>query len=284
MRTLRQPGPVHPQRIDVVRGHVRALRYTLAPGATLNEAITAPLIEAGFQAATVTFAGALLAPFSFVMPGPPDGSAHVAYFTAAVSPPGETRVEQANITFGRASGKPLIHCHAAWTEADGHRRGGHILPAETRVAAPADVIAWGFTDVRIETAPDPETNFTLFQPHAVPAKADGAKADGAQPAILARVKPNEDLVTAIEAIAASSGIADATVRGSLGSLIGASFIDGRTLDDIATEVLVREGTVRDGKAELDLLVVDMQGDIHTGQPVRGQNPVCITFDVVLTAA
>ena len=70
--------------------------YPLAPGETLNEAVTAPLVEAGFQAATLTFAGAALAPFSFVMPGPPDGPAHVAYFTAAVSPAGETRIEQAN--------------------------------------------------------------------------------------------------------------------------------------------------------------------------------------------
>jgi predicted DNA-binding protein with PD1-like motif len=280
MRSLRQPGPVHPQRIDVVRGHVRELRYALTPGATLNEAITAPLIEAGFQAATVTFAGVTLAPFSFVMPGPPDGPAHVAYFTAAVSPPGETRIEQANATFGWADGKPFIHCHAAWKEADGRRRGGHILPVETRVAGPATVTAWGFTDARIETAPDVETNFTLFQPRALPASAGS---DG-QPAILARVKPNEDIVSAVERIAASAGLADATIRGSLGSLIGACFTDGRALDDIATEVLVREGAVRNGKAELDLLVVDMQGDVHAGQLVRGQNPVCITFDVVLTPA
>jgi hypothetical protein len=98
------------------------------------------------------------------------------------------------------------------------------------------------------------------------------------------VKPNEDIVTAVEAIAACAGIADATVRGSLGSLIGASFTDGRILDDIATEVLVRQGNVREGKADLELLVVDMQGDVHTGHLVRGQNPVCITFDVVLTVA
>ena len=256
----------------MVRGIVRELRYTLAPGATLNEAVTAPLVEAGFQAATVSFGGAVLAPFSFVMPGPPDGSAHVAYFTAAVSPPGETRIEQANATFGWADGKPFIHCHAAWTEADGRRRGGHILPAETRVAAAAEVVAWGFTDARIETAPDSETNFTLFQP----------RGSAAGQAVLARVKPNEDIVAAVERIAAAAGFADATVRGSLGSLIGASFTDGRTLDDIATEVLVRRGTVREGRADLDLLVVDMQGNVHGGRLERGGNPVCITFDVVLT--
>jgi predicted DNA-binding protein with PD1-like motif len=275
MRALRQPGPVHPSRIDAVRGHARELRYTLAPGLTLNEAVTAPLMRAGFQAATVTIGGAVLAPFSFVMPGPPDGPTHVAYFTSAVSPPGETRIEQANATFGWAGGKPFIHCHAAWTEADGRRRGGHILPRETCVAAATEAVAWGFADIRVETAPDAETNFTLFQPCVSAASG---------PAVLARVKPNGDIVTAVERIAATAGFADATVRGSLGSLIGARFTDGRTLDDIATEVLVRHGTVRDGKANLDLLVVDMQGRVHEGRLARGENPVCITFDLVLTAA
>ncbi len=273
MRTLRQPGPVHPSRIDVVRGHARELRYLLAPGETLNDAVTGPLMRAGFQAATVTMPGAVLAPFSFVMPGPPDGPAHVAYFTAAISPPGETVIEQANATFGWAGGKPFIHCHAAWTEADGRRRGGHILPRETCVAVATEAVAWGLADARIETAPDAETNFTLFQPCVSAATG---------PAVLARVKPNEDIVTAVEQIAAIAGFADATVRGSLGSLIGASFSDGRELDDIATEVLVRSGIVCNGKAELDLLVVDMQGRVHAGRLARGDNPVCITFDLMLT--
>ncbi len=74
---------------------------------------------------------------------------------------------------------------------------------------------------------------------------------------------------------------DAVVRGSLGSLIGARFTDGRAVDDHATEVLVREGSVRDGVAAIDMLVVDMQGRVHEGRLARGANPVCITFDLVL---
>jgi hypothetical protein len=45
--------------------------------------------------------------------------------------------------------------------------------------------------------------------------------------------------------------------------------------------LVREGYIRDGAAALDLLVVDMRGDVHEGWLQRGENPVCITFDIVL---
>ena len=74
------------------------------------------------------------------------------------------------------------------------------------------------------------------------------------------------------------------VRGSLGSLVGACFTDGTTVPDDATEVLVRRGFVRDGRAALDLLAVDMRGRVHEGWLARGANPVCITFDLFLQAS
>jgi len=49
----------------------------------------------------------------------------------------------------------------------------------------------------------------------------------------------------------------------------------------ATEVLVRGGEVRDGVAAIDMVVVDMRGQVHEGRLERGENPVCITFDLVL---
>jgi predicted DNA-binding protein with PD1-like motif len=274
IRSLQQPGPTHPSRIDAFAGTPHSLAITLRAGDTLNQAITAPLVEAGFQSGTVTFKHAALNPFRYVMPGPADNDSHVAYFTAPRAPSGITRVEQAN-TFGWADGKPFIHCHAAWIEPDGSRRGGHILPHETIIAEPGEAIAWVFTSVRIEAKPDPETNFTLFQPSGVGATGQG---------VVARVKPNQDILTAVETIARDHGITDAVVRGSLGSLIGARFTHGGRVDDHATEVLVREGYVRNGKAALDLLVVDMQGHVHEGWLRHGENPVCITFDLVLVRA
>jgi predicted DNA-binding protein with PD1-like motif len=274
IRSLRQPGPSHPTRIDCRRGEPHALRFPLKPGVTLNEAVTTPLVEAGFQCGTVTFKGTALNPFRYVMPGPADDASHVAYFTAPRAPSGTTVVEQGNATFGWADGKPFIHCHAAWAEPDGSRRGGHILPLETIIAEPGEAIAWGFQTIRIEAKPDPETNFTLFQPFGTSAGRG----------LVARVKPNEDIISALETIARAHGIANAVVRGSLGSLIGARFTDGGRVDDLATEVLVHEGHIRDGKAALDLLVVDMRGNVHEGWLQRGENPVCITFDIFLEEA
>jgi predicted DNA-binding protein with PD1-like motif len=272
MRTLEQPGPVHPVRIDSLSGDLVPLRFVLRAGLSLTEALTGSLVEGGFQSATLVVKGGALNPFRYVMPGPADSPAHVAYFTAPRSPQGTTRIEQANATFGWNEGKPFLHCHAVWTEPDGARRGGHILAGDSIVCEETGVEAWGFRDIRVATAPDLETNFTLFQPSGLSKRGN---------AIFARVKPNEDITRAVEAIAATHGMRDAVVRGSLGSLIGARFTNGIGVDDRATEVLVRGGTVRDGTAALDLLVVDRNGQVHEGVLVRGENPVCITFDLIL---
>jgi predicted DNA-binding protein with PD1-like motif len=275
MRTLQQPGPVHPNRIDIVHGTARDVRYTLEPGRTLTDSVTAPLIAAGFQSATVVIKDAILSPFRFVMPGPPDSAAHVAYFSATEAPEGRVRIEQANATFGWSSGVPIIHVHAAWTESNGRRRGGHILPSETIVAEQAEAIAWGFPDIRIETASDPETNFSLLQPVVRPS---------AGTAFYARVKPNQDILSSVEEMTAAAGLSNAIIQGSLGSLIGAVFTDGEGFDDPATEVFVREGFVRDGKASLSLTAVDSRGQVRSGWLRRNENAVCITFDVFAMAA
>ncbi|HEX2942041.1 MAG TPA: DUF296 domain-containing protein, partial [Rhodopila sp.] len=272
-RLLRQPGPVAPRRIDSFRGEPVMLNLTLREGCSLAEALTSPLVEAGLQCATIRFAGVDLAPFRYVIPAPASDDRHVAYFSAPHAPAGTSRVELASATFGYSDGQPAIHCHAVWQEPNGARRGGHILPTETFIAgAAAAAVACGFRDIRITTQPDPETNFTLFKP-------SGASTPGI--GIVARVAPNEDILTAIEAIARAHGVHNATIRGSLGSLVGTRFADGSQVTDHATEVLVRDGHIRDGVAALDLLVADMRGMVHEGWLEHGQNPVCITFDLVL---
>ncbi len=275
MRTLLQPGPINPRRIDSFGGSAQYLTFSLETGKSLLAAATAPLVDAGWRGGTLSFAAGAFDPFRYVMPGPPDNPSHVAYFSAPRAPVGTTRIEQANATFGWNDDQPFLHCHAVWIEPDGARRGGHILPAEAIVTEPAIVQAWGFTDITILTSHDPETNFSLLQPTGQPRTE-------APPAIAARVRPNQDLIAAIEIIAADHGLPNASVRGSLGSLIGAEFANGTSVPDAATEVLVRTGRVIDGVADIDLLVVDGKGHVHEGRLNRGENPVCITFDLVLT--
>jgi len=278
MRRLRQPGPTSAERIESVAGHGVVLDFTLEPGLSLNEALTRPLIAAGMPSGTLVFADAVLAPFSYVLPGPSPDTAHAAYFSAPHSP-GEARVEIANATVGRRDGAPFVHCHAAWIEPDGRRRGGHILPHETIVAVGAPVRAWALADIAIAAEPDLETNFTLFRP--LPAGGGG----GGTPMVAARIRPNEEIDAALKVLCRRHGFAGAVVRGSLGSLIGARFADGRSVADHATEVLVRRGGVNaGGEPTLEMLVVDMQGSVHEGVLQPSQNPVCITFELVIETA
>lgn len=274
MRRIVQPGPVHPQRIDSRRVRGIPVAFEMEPDETLLAALTGPLVKAGMQSASLRFGGGALSPFRYVKPGPPDGPQHVAYFSAPRCPDGETRVDQAAVTFGWNGAEPAVHIHGVWTEQGGDRRGGHMLPQECVVRTRMKVEGIGFPDSRIDTMPDPETNFTLFQ------LAKTHPADSGNH-IVARIRPNEDITLAAEAAARRHGVTDAAIFGTLGSLIGAHFADGRIVQADATEVLVRQGRLRDGVAELDMIVVDDHGRAEEGLLLRGENPVLITFDLVL---
>ena len=273
MHTLHQPGPVHPDRIDSFTATARRLTFTARPGQSLADSLTGPMTAAGFQAGTLRFAGAGLSPFRYVMPDHAADDRHVAYFSAPRAPEGVSRIDQATATFGWNADRPFLHCHATWAEPDGTRHGGHILNEDSTLLDPIAVEAWGFDTPRVETAEDPETNFTLFQPKGTSA-AEGN-------AVLARVRPNLDIIAAIETIARTHAMPDATIAGSVGSLVGTRFDDGRDVPDRATEVLVTGGQVRGGIATLDVISVDMAGRPHAGRLARGQNAVLITFDLVL---
>lgn len=275
MRTLVQPGPVHPVRFDSFRGPLFAKEYRLAPPAILKDALTGEAVSSGLHGGIIRFGGGALAPFRYVLPGPPDSAAHVAYFSAPHAPAGPTLVEAATATFGWDDGRPHVHIHGVWTEADGTRRGGHMLPHECTLSDAMTATVWGFKNIRVATAADAETNFTLPQP-SILFEEDGA-------GVFARVRPNQDITLAVETIARQHGIRNAAVRGGMGSLVGARFTDGTVVEDYATEVMLRHGAVRDGVATLTMLVADMQGRVHEGVLVRDANPVLITFDLVLEA-
>ena len=85
----------------------------------------------------------------------------------------------------------------------------------------------------------------------------------------------------------SHGISKARIYG-IGSLNGVRFTDGTSVASHATEVSIREGWAehRDGemRASLSIDVVDMQGGIFSGTLVRGDNPVCVTFELVIVDA
>jgi predicted DNA-binding protein with PD1-like motif len=159
-----------------------------------------------------------------------------------------------------------------------------MLPEETFVAEPFEVEAFGVEGAIFAAEPDPETNFKLFGP--VANRASGARTTGR--AFALRLRPNQDFAAALEGFCRDRGIARATIRGGVGSTIGARFTDGRVVDPFATELAVTSGSIAAGaggalEAELDIALVDYTGGLAEGRLIRGDNPVLMTMELVLEA-
>lgn len=282
MRHIEHPGPVASQRIAAVSGSPVPLRFTLEPGRAVDEAVAKGFAAAGCAGGIVFFQGGRFEPFRYVMPAASSDPRYVAWYSETFEPAGAVTIPRAAAIVGARDGKPFLHCHGIWDTAEGPRM-GHMLAPLTTVAEPGEVRGIGFREATFEAVPDPETNFTLFEPKAIGESASGPS--GAR-ALLAKVRPNEDIGLAVEEICSRHGITTANIHG-IGSLNGVRFADGTEVESHATEVLIHEGSVRivDGRPQtrLSIDVVDMNGAIFSGELVRGDNPVCVTFELVIEA-
>ena len=111
--------------------------------------------------------------------------------------------------------------------------------------------------------------------------------------VLARVRPNIDLVAGVERICASHGIAYAVVRSAVGSLVDAALGYGEgesmtliTVEGPGIEILTLNGEVRPDEAgkpvaTLRGTISDSDASVFGGEFVRGGNPICITLEIVL---
>lgn len=279
-RTIRQPGPAAAERCTAVPVASMPIAATLPAGARLLDALHALLAE-GYDGACLTLEGGRLGPFAYVMPARSPDADHAAYYSATFRPAGETRLETGAVTVGFRDGHPFFHCHAIWTEADGHRGCGHVLPDDTVIAAPVQVRGVGFVGARFEVRPDRETGYSLL----TPAATGRAQPPGARPAMALRLAPNQDITAALEHAGARAGFARAEVAGGVGSTIGVHFAAAPAITGYATELLVRHGAIRcDGTGaptEIDIAVVDLDGAIGEGRLVAADNPVLITFEGIL---
>ncbi|MBR1200860.1 DUF296 domain-containing protein [Bradyrhizobium sp. AUGA SZCCT0240] len=282
MRSILQPGPPNPERIQWVEARGRAFSFTLQAGLPLLEAARRGFAEAGFAGGVLSMRGGALGPFAYVMPALSKTGANAAFYSDTFRPEGITQLKFAAMTLGERDGAPFFHCHGLWTETDGDLHGGHILPEESIVAEPFVVEAFGIDGAVFTAEVDSETNFKLFGP--VPREASGA--DTSSRAFALRLRPNQDFACALEAFCRQHGIFQARIHGGVGSTIGAQFTDGRSVVPFATELAIRFGTITstaDGtlEATLDIALVDYLGGIAEGRLMRGDNPVLMTMELVL---
>jgi predicted DNA-binding protein with PD1-like motif len=282
MRSIKQPGPPVPERIQWVETRGRAFSFTLEAGLPLLEAARRGFAAEGFASGVLNISDAALGPFAYVMPALSKTGENAAFYSDTFRPAGITRLKMGAMTLGERDGAPFFHCHALWAEADGRSNGGHILPEETFVAEPFKVDAFGIDGAVFAAASDPETRFKLFGPVAT--AGGGAKITSR--AFALRLRPNQDFANALEAFCRERGIMRARLHGGVGSTIGARFTDGRIVDPFATELAVRSGVIAAGasgalEAALDIALVDYTGGLAEGRLLRGDNPVLMTMELVL---
>jgi predicted DNA-binding protein with PD1-like motif len=282
MRSIHQPGPPAPERIQWVEARGRAFAFTLEAGLPLLEAVRRGFAAEGFAGGTLNIRGGALGPFAYVMPALSKTGANAAFYSDTFRAAAITRLRTGAMTFGSRDGAAFFHCHALWTEADGSAGGGHILPEETMVAEPFAVEAFGIDGVAVTAEPDPEINFKLFGP----VRSAASDAETTSRAFALRLRPNQEFAGALEAFCREHDVARAKLHGGVGSIIGARFADGRIVEPFATEMAVRSGVIAPGaggalEAELDVALVDYLGGLAEGRLLRGDNPVLMTMELVL---
>ncbi|GHE21731.1 PCC domain-containing protein [Halomonas urumqiensis] len=274
MRSIVHPGPRAEPRHQAVPCRVARRRVVLRGGQTLHDAVIAALEENDVTAAYLELANTTLSTLRYVIPGHDASGEHAAWYSATheLTPP--ARLLRAGLHVGRRDGAPFLHCHGLWEGADGAQAMGHLLPTESRLAEDSEASCLVVEDALLEVAPDAETRFSLFAP-----RGEGP-ASASSNALLFTLKPNQDLTEAVEALAERHGLIDARLSG-LGSLVGTTFTQGEVIESHATEVLILEGRLEDGKAHIELASVGIDGQHRKGQLVPGGNAVCVTAELLL---
>ncbi|HMB76591.1 MAG TPA: DUF296 domain-containing protein [Kiloniellaceae bacterium] len=282
MRRIEQPGPVDPLRIESHSAPLVAGRIDLQPGDLLMDAVAKNLAGLGLRSAALDLSGLTLGPLHFVIPAVSATTEHVAFYSETHRRPGPVLIDDGAATYGSREGAPFLHGHLFWRERDGRQSGGHVLPAESRIAAAGSIGFKGCREIAMSARFDPETNFTLFGPVVETASAPRGEAS----LIVAKIRPNEDLIGAIEEICRRHGVTKARLGGLIGSLVGARFEDGVAIESLPTEILGLDGSVErraDGgyDVDLELALIDDAGKVYRGRPRRGENPVLICIELFL---
>ncbi len=277
-RALLHPGPPVLPRREAVAARLRPVEGVLRPGEVVMDGVARLMAEAGCVGGVLRLSGGHLAPFRYVLPAASNDGIHAAWYSETHAPDAGGRIAEATAIVGRRDGAPFLHCHGRWDTCEAVERMGHMLPFDCTVAEPIAVTGLCSAAVLFEGLPDEETAFTLFTP-----RSDGAAEEAGRRGLFLRLRPNEDVCGALEAAAAAAGLPDAEVLG-IGSINEVVFDDGRRVSCHATEIAIEEGRIEAGRARLDVSVVDIAGAVHRGRLVSGDNPVGVTFELVIAAA
>ncbi|WP_157017764.1 PCC domain-containing protein [Mesorhizobium xinjiangense] len=279
-RSIRHPGPVAVARYSAAACRAEALILTVEGGKPFNTAVAEAFAAHGYIGGYALLEDVAMRQMNYVIPAASPDRDHAAWYSDTRAPAAGGVIKRAGLHLGRRDGEPFLHCHGLWDVPGAGILMGHLLPFEAELEEPTHVQAFGLRGAVLDVTDDAETNFRLFAPRAV----ESANNAGPLNAVLATVRPNEDISLAVEAICREHGFAAADIVG-IGSLIGADYANGRSVASYATEVLIREGrleaTSQGPRAAFEIAMVGMDGEISSGWLTHGANPVCVTFELLI---
>lgn len=165
-RTLVHPGPPSAQRLQSCRSKIaQHFRLTLPPKISLQQAIVDELYARSITSASLTILGGWFESLQYCV-APPDPLKEAVIRYSAPK-----QVVRSQFIFGNATlgfddlGKPIVHCHAAFTATDGDPRGGHIIASQSFIGAnPLFALVTTLEDFDLHVGHDKETNIPLLAP------------------------------------------------------------------------------------------------------------------------
>lgn len=267
MRLITHPGPRARTRADLRPCRAVPLRVTLRKGLTLSQAISDALAQAGFRFGYLRLDGVRLAHMAFVMPAPASDAEHAAWYSATHRRADAT-ILHGGAHLGQRDGRGFVHCHALFQSQEM----GHVLCEDSHLARDIQVHGWGLEGAGLVAQPDDETRFTLFRPQPCAPQGQGAW--------LLTLRPNQDIIEALQQIARRQGIAHARIEG-IGSLVGTHFTNATQIDSHATEILLLDGALRPDGLVLSAASVGFGGAGRTGVLTTGANAVCVTAELLM---
>ncbi len=276
---LTHPGTAPARRWAVATCSATPVDIILPVAETLAQSVALGLAD--YDGGWLVIEDATLGNLDFVIPGEDKTGAHAAWY-AGPHQMGAGRINHLGLHAGRKEGSAWLHGHGAFS-APGWQGPtmGHILPLESHLSKPTRATGWGLKGARLEVTQDAETNFPLFQPTQTGPERD-AVTDAVTGAALITLRPNQDINAAIAAAAAEVGITNGRVYG-LGSIVNPCLKGQPPIDSYATEILLTDGHITDGTAQIEVEIVTLSASEHKGWLEPGKNGVCVTAELLIIA-